>query len=434
MKRNSKRIVVTGLGPLASVGIGKDNFWQGILNKRINIKKESCCIDGKIWDEFFVHKIADFDIADFGIDKDKLGAIKDWKEGEEITDLNYILAAVKLALDDSGLDYNSEENNLGIVLAHENLGLMPFASKISDIAYEMLINKKKDEITKISFFNKFYRSFLKSGYDLQTFADLFHVAKVFNIHNYSLFINNACASGLYALEAASQIIKSNQAKAVVIASSDQPEIYKYLWFKELGIYAEDGIIRPFGKDSKGLVFGEGGAGIVLEDYDYAINRKAFIYAEYLGGGFDLEGWKITAPQIGSDSYLKAILKALRNSDVEKNEIDLLCLHGVASQPIDYYEAKAVTDVFGTYPQKPVITAFKPYVGHNLGSSALLEAVILLLSLKNGIVPPTLNCSNIDPKFNISLENKMTNHNFNIAMKCCCAFAGFNSAAIFKRIN
>jgi 3-oxoacyl-(acyl-carrier-protein) synthase len=311
---------------------------------------------------------------------------------------------------------------------------MPFGLKISDIAYEMLINKRKIDISKKDFFDKFYRAFIKSGYDIQTFADLFHVAKVFNVHNYSLFINNACASGLYALETASHIIKNNQARVVVIAASDKPDIYKYVWFRDLGIYSSDGIIRPFCKDSNGLVFGDGGVGIVMEDLEHAKKRGVSIYAEYLGGGFDLEGWKITVPKIGNDSYQKAILKAFVQSSIDKEQIDLICPHGVGSQPSDYYEAKAITDCFGLTPKNPLITAFKPYVGHNLGSSALLETAALLLSLKNNIIPPTLNCENLDPKFNISLVRERMEIKFNTAMKICCAFAGFNAAAIFQKIN
>jgi len=427
---HNTRVVITGLGPIASVGIGKDRFWQGITQKKLNLKLEECLIDGELWDKYYVHKVENFDISKFGIDKDKLNEIKDWKEGEEIVDLNYLIAAVKLALDDSGLKYDGEDNGISLVLAHENIGLMPFGFKISNIAYEML---SKERLPKKDFFDKFYCKFLKSGYDVQSFADLFHVAKVFNIHNYSLFINNACASGLYAIEAASQIIRTGQAKAVVIAASDHPDIYKYLWFKELGIYSKDGIIRPFCKDSKGLVFGDGGAGIVLEDLEHAKKRKANIYAEYLGGGFDLEGWKITVPQIGNNSYQKAMEGCLKRSGLNNKDIDLLCPHGVGSQPIDFYEAKAITDAFGKNPQKPLITTFKPYVGHNLGSSALLESVILLLSLKNNVIPPTLNCDTIDPKFNISLVNQKKETKLEVAMKICCAFAGFNAATIFKKL-
>jgi 3-oxoacyl-[acyl-carrier-protein] synthase II len=427
------RIVVTGIGPIASCGIGKENFWRGILERKLNLKLEKYFVDGQLWGEFHLHKVEGFDISNFGIDKDKLDDIKEWKEGEEIVDLNYLIAAIKLALDDSGLDYRSRDNDIGLVLAHENLGLMPFGLKVSDLSYQMLIDKRKADISKKEFFDKFYRCFLKSGYDIQTFADLFHIARVFDIHNYSLFINNACASGLYAIEAASQIIKSDQAKIVVVAASDNPDIYKYLWFRDLGIYSPDGIVRPFCKDSNGLVFGDGGVGIVLEDLENAKERNAPIYAEYLGGGFDLEGWKITVPQIGSNSYQRAIFKALEQAKVDKEEIEFLCPHGVGSAPIDYYESKAISDIFGPKTKKPLITTFKPYVGHNLGGSALLETAILLLSLKDNIVPPTLNCDNIDERFNITLVTERIEKKLKTAMKICCAFAGFNAAVIFRKV-
>ncbi len=430
---NKQRIVITGIGPISSVGIGRENFWQGILNKKINIETEECYLDGQLWDKFPYHKVKDFDITKFGIEKSKLDDIRDWKEGEEIVDLNYLIAAVKLALDDSGLDYNNEDNGIGLVLAHENLGLMPFGFKVTDLAYEMLINKKKKDVSKKDFYDGFYKKFLKSGYDIQAFADLFHVARVFNIHEYSVFINNACASGLYALETASNMIKSKQVKRIVVAASDNPEIYKYLWFRDLGIYAKDGIVRPFAKDSNGLVFGDGGVGIVMETLEDAQKRGATIYAEYLGGGFDLEGWKITVPQIGSKSYQKAMINALKRSNLQREDIDLVCPHGVGSRPIDYYEAKAITDGFGPNPDSPLITTFKPYVGHNLGSSALLESAILLLSLHNNTIPETLNCKEVDPRLNINLVQEKTKKELKTVMKACCAFAGFNSAVAFQKV-
>ena len=428
-----QRIVITGIGPISSIGIGREKFWDGILNKRINIEKETCILDEKVWDAFFYHKVTGFDVNSLGIDPEKLNDIRSWKEGEEIADLNYLIGAVKLALDDSGLPRSGDNNGIGLVLAHENLGLMPFGFKISNLAYEMLIDKKKSELSKRDFYDSFYKKFLKSGYDIQTFADLFHVARVFDIHAYSLFLNNACASGLYALEAASQIIRSGQAHSVVVAAADNPEIYKYLWFRDLGIYSNDGICRPFCKNSSGLVFGDGGVGLVLETLEAARQRKAHIYAEYCGGGFDLEGWKITVPQIGSDSYQRAIRSALTNSSLEPENIGLLVPHGVGSGPSDYYEAKAISDVFGENSEKPLISAFKPYVGHNLGGSALLETAILLLAMDNSIIPATLNRDEPDPRCKISLLAKNKKKKIKTAIKTCCAFAGFNAAAVFRRI-
>ncbi len=428
----SKRIAITGIGPISSIGIGKEKLWKNLLKGQINVEKESFFADKEVWDSFYIHKVKNFNIKDFEIDPNVLDYIREWKNGEEIPDLYYLLAAVSLALRDSQLTSNSAD--LALVLAHENLNLMPMALKMSERAFDILTDENTSKISRKVFYERLLNDCLKTGYDAQTFMGLFHVAKAFNIHNYSLFINNACASGLYALEAASDIIQSSKSKIVVVAVSDHPDIYKYIWFRDIGLYSKDGIIRPFCKDSNGLVFGDGGIALVLEELEHARMRKVPVYAEYLGAGFSLEGWKVTTPQIGSNSYQQAIAQAIERSQVNKNEIDLLCPHGVGSQPIDYYEAKAITDTFGINPKKPLITTFKPYVGHNLGGSALLETAIMLLSLKNNVVLPTLNYMHPDAKFNIGLVKEKTKATLSTAMKICCAFAGYNTAAIFRKLD
>ena len=302
-----KRVVVTGIGPLTAAGIGKDALWKNLVEGKINIKLEECYVDGELWDKFYLHKIEGFDIKNFGIDKRILEEIKTWKEGEEITDLYYLMAAVKLALDDSKLEYESEDNNIGCVVVHENPGLEQYISKYTTHAFETLKNKK---ITKKLFVEEFYSALMKSSYDLQTFMVLFHVLKTFGIHGYSSFINSACSSGLYAIEAASQIIKTGRCSVVIVVAADYPRIYKYLWFKQLNMYAQDGKIKPFAKESNGLVFGDGGAGLVLEDLEYALKRKTRIYAEYLGGGFSQEGWKVTVPAIGKKFLSKSYKRGL----------------------------------------------------------------------------------------------------------------------------
>jgi 3-oxoacyl-[acyl-carrier-protein] synthase II len=431
---NDKRVVVTGIGPLASTGIGKEAFWEGLLNERVGLGLKKIQLNEDTWEKFYVHKVEGFDFTMFNVDKIALDYMNDWKGEEPPIDLYYLIGAVALALEDSGIKYDAEDNDIGLVLTHENMGLMPFLLKLSQIAFDTLSGKEGASCSRKEFYEKLYQDCLKSGYDVQSFMTLFHVAKCFNIHNYSLFINNACASGLYALESAAQMIKGNQSSSVVVAASDDAEIYKYLWFRDIGLYSEDGKIRPFCKDSNGLVFGDGGVGIVLEDLEHAKKRGAHIYAEYMGGGFSLEGWKVTMPEIGSDSYQKAILKALKQSNISKDDVELICPHGVGSQSIDYYEAKAITDIFGLNPASPLITTFKPYVGHNLGGSALLETAILLLSLENETVLPTLNSENVNPGFNISLVKDKLNAKVKTAMKICCAFAGYNSAVVFKRLN
>lgn len=431
---NNKRIAITGIGPISSIGIGKDALWKGLLSGKTNIKLKEAYVGNDLWDRYYYHKIDKFDINDYGIDKGTLDWIKDWKDGDEIIDLFYMIAAIKLALDDSSLEYNPQKNSeFGLIVTHENMALIPFLSKVSDLAYSML-KENKEDLTKKDFFDRLYKDCLKTGYDVQPFMTLFHIAKVFNVHEHSLFICNACASGLYALETASEMIKTNQNNIVIIAASDYPDIYKYLWFRDLGIYSKDGIIRPFSKDSSGLAFGDGGIAIIVEDLEHAKKRKAPIYAEYLGGGFNLEGWQVTVPKVGSDSYQNAILKAFEQSGIDKEEIELLCPHGVGSHVIDYYEAKAITDIFGENQKKPLITTFKPHVGHTLGASALLEMAILLLSLKNDIILPTLNSNNINPEYKMSLVQKKVDMKLKTVMKISAAFAGYNAATIFRRFE
>jgi 3-oxoacyl-(acyl-carrier-protein) synthase len=161
MVDKKQRIVITGIGPISSVGIGREAFWDGILRKKTNIQLEECRLDGELWDKFFYHKVNDFDINKFGIDKDKLQDIRDWKEGEEVTDLNYLIAAIKLALHDSRLEYHQDNNGIGLVLAHENISLMPFAYNISDTAYALLINKKEMKLGKRNFLKNSIKVFLK---------------------------------------------------------------------------------------------------------------------------------------------------------------------------------------------------------------------------------------------------------------------------------
>ncbi|MDD5079221.1 MAG: beta-ketoacyl synthase N-terminal-like domain-containing protein [Candidatus Omnitrophica bacterium] len=427
------RVVITGIGPITSLGIGKNTLWAGLLKGKPHITTVKTTVDNTTWDTYHCHTVPNFNISHFGINQDELDFIKDWKEGDETIDLFYLFAAIKLALDDSGIQYDNDSNGLGMIVMHENMNLLPLIFKMSTRAFDILSNKSSN-LTKIQFFSKLYEDCLKSGYDAQTFMTLFHAARVFKIHEESLVINNACASGLYALETASQMIKTSQNKMVVVAASDVSDIYKYLWFKNLGIYAPDGIIKPFCSNSDGLVFGDGSIGIVVEELNHALKRKAPIYAEYIGGGFSLESWRVTMPKINSTSYQDAIKKALKHASLASSDIELLCPHGVGSHVTDLYESKAITDIFGKNSKSPLITTFKPYIGHNLGGSTLLETAILLLSMSNNKILPTLNYHLPDARTNIYLVDTLIDQKITTTMKICCAFAGYNAAAIFRRLS
>jgi 3-oxoacyl-[acyl-carrier-protein] synthase II len=434
-----QRVVITGVGPISALGIGKEVLWNSICQGKTSLVRHDCHIDNEKWDSFLVHEVKDFEISKFGIDVKILRDIEIWK-GDQLNsdrDLEYLLAAVKLALDDSGFKYDSENNNIGLFITNEHPNFEPFCERI---ILETLTYLRRDNLLTSGEFSKkkllehLYRRYVNDGYNLQTFMYLHLVAKVFGLHGFSLYNNNACASGLFALESAARQIKYGSSPAAIVVGEDYPvNIYKYLWFKEQNLYAQDGKIKPFAKDANGIVFGDGASALILEELEHALGRKAHIYAEYLSGGFSLEGWKVTIPQIGSSSYQKAIEFALKGANLKPEDIDLINPHGVAIKVTDGYEAKAITDIFGKNSKKPLITAFKPYVGHNLGGCAVLESIILLLSLEKNLIPPTLNCEEIERKYNIELVKELTPYSLNTAMKLSCGFAGYNGATIFRKL-
>ncbi|MDP3142701.1 MAG: beta-ketoacyl synthase N-terminal-like domain-containing protein [Candidatus Omnitrophota bacterium] len=426
----NRRVVVTGIGPLSAIGIGKEVLWKSIIEKKQGVILDKHFIGDELLESFFIYKMSGFDIHSFGIDTVALEDIKSWKAGEENLDLYYFLAAIKLALDDSKIEFN-KGSQLGLVLAHENPGLEQFYSNVFKKSFKLLKNNKN--LTEKEHFEALYSSCSKSAYDLQTFMFLYHVAKVFNIHGYSLFINNACTSGLYAIEAASQIIKSGKNKVVAVAAVDNPGLYRCLWLKKQGLYAEDGKIKPFAKDCNGFVCGQGGASLVLEDLEHAKKRNAKIYAEYLGGGFSLESWKVTLPNVSLNFYKDAIIQSLIQSRLKCEEVDLVNAHGVATSIIDQYEARAIREVFGNSKKRPFVNAFKPYIGHNLGGCALLELAILLIALEKDFIPPVLNCEVVNPKLKINVVRESISKRIDTVMKICCGFGGFDGAVIFRKI-
>lgn len=426
--KKEDRIAITGIGPLTAGGSGKDNVWKSILDRKTGLIQKEYEIDGDSLGKFYVHEIKDFDINNYEIDRQVLNEIKSWKEGDEIIDLSYFLATIKMAIDDSGLKISDKNKDAtGLILAHENMGLDHFYMKvISELSFTGEDVRPK---TKKEFLEEFYKKFRRTGYELQTFMSLHHIAKVFDIHGYSLFLNNACASGLFAFEAAADAIKSGKCERMVVAAVDKCSVFKQIWFREVNMLAKDGRIKPFASDRDGFTIGEGGAAFVMEKLEDARKRKVHIYAKYLGGSFILEGWKVTYPDVSNNRYESMVRDVLNRSGIKPADVDLIVPHAVGTNITDKYEAKALTQVFG---DKTKVTALKPYIGHTLGSTALLETAIILMSLKNGLIPPTLNCEKFNRDLGINLVREMEDANeIKIAMRTACGFAGFNGACVFS---
>ena len=429
-----RRVAVTGVGPITAIGIGKEHLWSSIKHKRSNVILEDHYLDQEYWGSFHIAKVFDFRIENFDFSPGVVASLEH-KEKDSSLDLLYLLASSKLALDDCGLAYDREDNDIGLILACENPGLDDLICRIIDSTIDAIERRAPALQEKKGFIDAMYEQFEKRVYNLQSFMYLHQVSQVLGLHGPPFFVNNACASGLYALELAGQQIRSGKAPAVVVAGGDNPSFMtKYIWFKKLGIYSEDGIMRPFDKNRNGIVFGDGAAAVVVEDLEHALDRGAPIYAEYLGGGFTQDAWKVTVPSVAKNFYSKAFRQALDNSGLGAEEIDLLNPHGAATCIGDKYEALTINELFRACSKRPSISAFKPYVGHNLGGSALIESIILLLAMKDNYVPATLNCSEPDLGLKVDIAQEAASADIRVAAKMSTGFGGYNAVAIFGKLE
>lgn len=429
-----RRVAITGVGPITSIGSGRDDLWKSVLAGRSGVVFRKQEFGGEAWGAFPVAAVPDFSLDAFGLPAGRLRPLMQ-NGGADDVDFHFLLAASHLALADSGLVHRHDDNRVALVLTHENPGMDRYVGKVLETARRLSNGHGSPAAGSRALFEDLYREHSPYVYGTHSFLYLHRVARVLGLHGPSLFINNACASGLYAIEAAALMIRSGQAQAAVVAGADHPLlITKYLWFDGLGLYARDGVMRPFDERRSGLVLGDGAAALVLEDLDAARARGARVYAEYLGGGFNQEAWKVTMPCASGDYCTRAFREALERAQVDPEEIDLVNPHGTATTLWDAYEARTLASIFGRDFERPLVTALKPYVGHMLGASALAEIIILLLAMEADLAPATLNCQRPDPKLGIRPVSEATRAPLRTVVKMSSGFGGFNAIGAFRKVG
>ena len=432
---SQKRVVITGLGPICSLGAGCRQVWQNLRAGNTNRQTHNQIIRDEECFSFPLQMVPEQALAGITLPESARRVIKQKQEGESDADLKLLLSAIQLALADSRLRYDENANDIGLVFTHESPGVDKVMEKMFTLATELIYNPSK--LARLAGIGAICENLVsqvgQNVYEMQSFIYLYFVAKAFNLHGYSLYVNNACASGLFAIEAAAKQIRAGNSSVMVVVGGDHPTFFtKYLWFKKMGLYAKDGEMRPFDRKRRGIVLGDGATAMIVEERDHAIQRGAQIYAEYLGGGFRLEGGHAVLPDINNPSYLEAVSDAFHTTSLAPSQVDLLVPHGVGTGLGDTCEADVITRAFGELPDTPLITAFKGYVGHNLGGSAMLESALLLLAMSHGMVPPTRNCDSPDPKLKIKPVHEWRSANLRIGMKIATGFAGYHAAALFQR--
>ena len=424
------RVAITGLGPVSALGVGREATWEGLRLAKTHPVWQEERIEGEVWGAFPV-----FTVSDDLWDATNGLAVPDFVDRAELAsdrDLELLVRAATLAFADAGLAWDRHDNRIGMVVTHETPGVDRYIRVVYRTVFDLLAGRRAfPGLGPAAVARAVFDEHRSAVYAMQGFIALHQLTRILGLHGFSTTVNNAAASGLFALEAGARQIREGSSVVLVVGGGSPRSLPKYLWFREMGLYADDGAVQPFDRHRHGFVFGEGAAAVVLENWDHAHRRGARIWAEYAGGGFTVDAWKLGVPDVRHGHYRRAITDALAYARVRPHEIDLLIPHAVATPIGDRHEAQSIREAFVT---PPPITALKPYVGHVLEGNALLELILGVLALDGDWVPPTLNFHEPDPRVGIRPVTEPQDRTLTTLVKMATGFGGYNAAVVLRQAS
>lgn len=414
---NTKRVVITGLGALTPIGNNIKDYWEGLVNG-VSGAAPITHFDARNFKTQFACEVKDLNITDF-IPR------KDARKMDRFT--QYALIAADEAVQDSGLEFEKEnKDRVGVIWGSGIGGLETFQNEIIDYANGNGIPK----------FNPFFIP--------KMIADIApgYISIKYGLRGPNFATVSACASSSNAIIDAMNYIRLGYADIMVSGGSEATVtiggIGGFNALRALSTRNDDPktASRPFDKDRDGFVSGEGAGALILEEYEHAKARKATIYAEIVGGGLSADAYHITAPHPEGDGAKLVMENCLLDADMKPEDVDAINVHGTATPLGDVAEVKAIVDVFGSHAYDLNICSTKSMTGHLLGAAGAVEAIASILSIKNGIVPPTINHftddEEIDNKLNFTF-NKAQKREVNVAMSNTFGFGGHNACVLFKKI-
>lgn len=408
-----RRVVVTGMGLVIPVGIGVETAWKNVCEGKSGIGPLT-----RFNPDGFETKIA-AEVKGFNPER--------YIEKKEIKKMDlfiqYALAASQEAVEDSRLTINSENDERVGVIVGTGLGGLPTIERY----HQILMEKGPTRISP--FFIPMLIANLASG----------QIAIHFGAKGPNTCVVTACATGGHCIGDAFRAISYGDADAIIAGGTEANitplTIGGFNAMKALSTRNEEPekACRPFEKNRNGFVVAEGAGIVILEELGFALKRNATIHAELVGYGYTGDAYHITAPSPDGDGAIRSMKMALNDAGLKPEEIDYINAHGTSTQLNDLTETMAIKSVFGEYAKKIPISATKSMTGHLLGAAGSTEAIFTILSLRDGILPPTLNYEEQDPECDLDyVPNVARRQNVTIAMSNAFGFGGTNSTLIFKK--
>ena len=413
-----KRVVITGMGAITPIGNNLKEYNQSLFDG-ISGCKSITRFDASKFKTRFACELKNYDPLNY-FDK---------KESRKMDAFaQYGLIVAEEALQDSGIDLNKiDKNKFGVIWGSGVGGIETFQNELINFS----------ENNKNPRFNPFFIPKL--------IPDICPglISIKYGLRGPNFATVSACASASNAIIDSYNYIKSGTSDIIITGGSEaavnETGIGGFNALKALSEKNDspETASRPFDKERDGFVLGEGGGGLILENYDHAIKRNAKIYAEIIGFGMSCDAHHITAPHPDGEGARLVMNNAINNANIKKEEIDYINVHGTSTPLGDKSEILAIENVFNEHAYNINISSTKSMTGHLLGAAGGIESIASIISINEGSVPPTINHFNNDeefsPKLNLTL-NKIQKRDINIAINNTFGFGGHNTSIIFKKIN
>jgi 3-oxoacyl-[acyl-carrier-protein] synthase II len=409
----ARRVVVTGLGMVAPVGLDITSAWESIVAGRSGIQSITH-FDVSAFSTQFGGPIYGFEITDY-VSK---------KEAKKMDNfIHYGVAAGIQAIKDSGLDFEQENSDRIGVLVGSGIG----------------------GITGIE---NSYQAYLDGG--PRKISPFFVPASIINMvsgnlsimyglkgPNYSIV--SACSSGAHSIGEAAMMIRYGRTDVMIAGGAEMATspvgLGGFAAARALSKRNDDpqGASRPWDKDRDGFVLSDGAGVIVLEEYERAKARGAKIYAELTGVGMNSDAYHMTAPSVDGAGAAKCMELALKDAGLNADQVDYINAHGTSTPAGDVAETMAIKRAFADHASKLSVSSTKSMTGHMLGAAGGAEAVFSILALYNQIVPPTINLENQDPDCDLDYVPKTAREQkLDVVLSNSFGFGGTNGTLVFRK--
>jgi len=404
--------VVTGVGLVIPTGIGVETAWKNVCEGKSGIGPLTR-FDTNGFETKIAAEVKNFN-PELYIDK------KEIKKMDLF--IHYAIGATQEALKDAQLSITPENSEQIGVIVGTGLGGLPSIERY----HKVLLEKGPGRITP--FFIPMLIANLASG----------QIAIQFGPKGPNTCVVTACATGAHCIGDAFRVIVYGDAEAMIAGGTEANitplTIGGFNAMKALSTRNDqpDKACRPFEKNRDGFVVAEGSGILILEELQFALKRKAKIYAELIGYGYTGDAYHITAPSPDGDGAVRCMRMAIRDARLKPEDVDYINAHGTSTQLNDLTETIAIKTVFGDHAKKVPISATKSMTGHLLGAAGSTEAIFTVLSLRDGIMPPTLNYEEADPQCDLDyVPNVARRKPLKVAMSNAFGFGGTNATLIFR---